>query len=656
MKDNVLYALILLENLCLLNDCDEYPEISPGCIICKDKLKDYKDNKKCQRCKYGYFKTKDEKCVYCSSEKYGGVGCHECGYEGDNIICKECYSDFILRTTYSYDCYCNIPIINDTKSPLLSNAGKCFDCNIQFSNACKKCQLVNIAGTETLKCISCKEGYYLTSEGICVNIMGLIPKIDNCQDYMFSSSEIKFKLTLNDDNFKFKIYNYSNYEIVSETIYSKGLDAFNKKCLTCKNGYFLNDEGICEELTYDKCTFNNIKNNYQKLKNACYTFCNSNNKVTIKLQITQKWKDEVKRYYLYSLDYSTYIEISDYLKDSDDIFVCMSNSGEGDKYSPVNLKNCYYAYYFPENKTYSCTSCSTSLDKQTNTCKESSSSTCTIVNKGTETKPKYVCDGYYYSSSIYALITYDTGEKDYKESYLTALNGCVEAIADTTYYNTKYNCTKCSFKYIPYYSNYYERNICQNLENSLIKERYSYSIYYIDNIKAKNGVCNKGNYFTRDGEYCYKCDHESVGMPGCKGSCSYSNKTDNSLKCTSECKTGYNNNDNYICTQCEENYFINEKGKCEICDDAHFKGINKCIKCGNTAEGGIDNCLYCKSNGEKAICLQCLSNYILSETENKCLLIAKNKELENFIKCDVLTKENNKYSCSKCKIGYTLTM
>ena len=193
---NSVYFLNATENKCILNECDEYPEISPGCIICKDKLKDYKDKKKCQRCKYGYFKTKDEKCVYCSSEKSGGVGCHECGYEGNDIVCKGCYSDYDLGKIYSKDYYCYIPIINDTKSHLLSNIGKCYDCNIQFAGTCKECQLANDTGIETLKCISCIDGYYLTPEGNCVNIMGLIPKIDNCEEYMFSSSDIKFKLTI----------------------------------------------------------------------------------------------------------------------------------------------------------------------------------------------------------------------------------------------------------------------------------------------------------------------------------------------------------------------------------------------------------------------------------------------------------------------------
>ena len=63
--ENCLSLFTLNNNTCELNECEEYPEISPGCIICKDKLNEYKSNGKCQTCKYGYFLTKEEKCVYC---------------------------------------------------------------------------------------------------------------------------------------------------------------------------------------------------------------------------------------------------------------------------------------------------------------------------------------------------------------------------------------------------------------------------------------------------------------------------------------------------------------------------------------------------------------------------------------------------------------
>ena len=175
---NSIYALNIKENECELNECEEYPNISPGCIICKDKLDEYKQNNKCQRCKYGYFKTNDEKCVYCSSEKNGGHACHECEYKKDtngketeNIVCKGCYP------TYSYF-YKNSYSKSDS---FLSNEGKCYNCKILFGENCDNCNLVkNSDGTEKLKCISCKKGYYLSNEGNCVRFVELITKIPYC--------------------------------------------------------------------------------------------------------------------------------------------------------------------------------------------------------------------------------------------------------------------------------------------------------------------------------------------------------------------------------------------------------------------------------------------------------------------------------------------
>ena len=54
-------------NLCELKKCEEYPEISPGCLISKDKLNEYISESKCEACKEGFFKTKEnivQKVVY----------------------------------------------------------------------------------------------------------------------------------------------------------------------------------------------------------------------------------------------------------------------------------------------------------------------------------------------------------------------------------------------------------------------------------------------------------------------------------------------------------------------------------------------------------------------------------------------------------------
>ena len=220
-------------------------------------------------------------------------------------------------------------------------------------------------------------------------------------------------------------------------------------------------------------------------------------------------------------------------------------------------------------------------------------------------------------------------------------------------------------------------------------------------------------------------------MPGCKGGCNFSLKRNNPLKCEGECKTGYiessegicspcgaiskgchechydteypseykgikrlrrfvcdyceegfiqslsgecldcndlglpdctkcevdpKDNNNYICTKCLENFFVNEEGQCETCNAHHFKGItkNKCIECNNTLEGGIDNCPYCEYDGEKVVCNQCLPGYILLISNNSCLEIIKNIELQNIRNCVKLSMENNKLVCIKCKSQYSL--
>ena len=87
------------------------------------------------------------------------------------------------------------------------------------------------------------------------------------------------------------------------------------------------------------------------------------------------------------------------------------------------------------------------------------------------------------------------------------MEGCVQAFANTTYINSKYNCTKCSFMYIPYYNKFFDRIICQNIKAKIIRENsISYDIFKeaTDKVKATNGICDKDYLFTPDGEYCYK--------------------------------------------------------------------------------------------------------------------------------------------------------
>ena len=140
-RNNSLHLSLNKEtNKCEFKNCEEYPEIAPGCIICDDKLEEYKSKNKCQSCKIGYFKTKDDSCIYCRSEKYGGPACFECDYKKNDI----------LQETENIKC-----IFCPNRYHALSSDGKCYDCRLHLSFGCEKCKFTKneIDNTEKLVCI-----------------------------------------------------------------------------------------------------------------------------------------------------------------------------------------------------------------------------------------------------------------------------------------------------------------------------------------------------------------------------------------------------------------------------------------------------------------------------------------------------------------------
>ena len=706
-----IYSLNTKENICELNDCKEYPEISSGCIICKDKLNYYKNQKKCQRCKYGYFKTNDEKCIYCSSEKYGGPGCYECGYETnsngvetENIICKECYSDLDPNQEYCYDDY--YPIFDDTsKSPLLSKEGKCYNCQIQFTDACERCELIKEDnGVDSLKCVSCIEGYYLTPEGNCVYLSNFSTKISNCETIKFSSGEITFEYIVWSDEYGYFNFNSGNLNDVNglyKTIYDNGLNGFEKKCLSCKTGFYLNNEGNCEKLNYEKCSFNNILNNFEKLCEACYDFCNYNDIDNEFENVIIKIKSNNGEFGLNDLNYisrysSSYInKLNTFINDfegSNYIKTCLNNSGEGGENAPENLKHCKNAYYYPDNKTYTCYSCEIYyyLNRNTHLCDKTYVDPCSFENVGTELMPDYRCViDKNYNSITFALIMNENNDIQYLEND-GELKHCVEAKENTSFIESKYNCTKCLSIAIPYYSRYYERIICKNIQDQTNeKELISYEIYNQtqDKAKAINGICEKDYLFTPDGKDCYRCDDEKVGMVGCKGSCTFSNEKNIHLKCDGKCKIGYIESSEGVCTLCSlinkgcyECHYENEYPKeyqgikrkrrfaCDYCMEGYMISFSgKCVSCDSL---GLDNCNKCKvDSNNDYICTKCQDRFFVndegkcqtcSETnfkginQNKCIHCSNSLE-GGIDKCLTCESNGEKVICKQCFPGYILS-
>jgi hypothetical protein len=131
--------------------------------------------------------------------------------------------------------------------------------------------------------------------------------------------------------------------------------------------------------------------------------------------------------------------------------------------------------------------------------------------------------------------------------------------------------------------------------------------------EIKDGKCSIQNAFTPDGENCYLCINDKVGMPGCDGSCTYSIKRINILECEEKkCKSGYletskglcescdlvnkgclnctykedypagysdlKRQRRFECIECDEGYQLAKDGICHHCSEFGFSYCDKCIK------------------------------------------------------------------------------
>ena len=131
--------------ICDIITYDEYPEVTPGCILPINNYTLYINNNKWFSCKYEFFKTKDESCIYCKARKNGGPKCDECQYimknglDTNEVNCKNCLD-----------------------GNMLSLSGRCYNCIDEVGAGCKKCDFEN--GIEKVICLECEKDYALINE------------------------------------------------------------------------------------------------------------------------------------------------------------------------------------------------------------------------------------------------------------------------------------------------------------------------------------------------------------------------------------------------------------------------------------------------------------------------------------------------------------
>ena len=673
---------------CVLITCDEYPEITPGCIICKDKLNDFKPYKKCQSCKENFFKTKDESCVYCKAYKNGGPSCEECEYATD---------DKGIETNQLKCSYC-------PSGNVLSSDGKCLNCQDELGKNCKNCRFMtnDDNSTETLQCVECDDGFNLNSNGHCISHKSYVKYIPYCSDIKY---EVKNNKTI-----------YSQNSTSNDSSSDDNSTAFTviTTCKLCKSGYYKDSNGDCIGLSVDTCSFISLLNSNGSIQlyNECQNFCKGREYASIDYSF-----DFLNNYDINSSDYSiefvlnnfTYInELLEKIDPSFKTFIyeghlCLKNTGKGTKLEPKSLKKCTHTSYREEDNAYDCSECSSgySLNEETGLCEQNVKvginlrpgfSNCPVENIGTVNDPIYSCKYCYDKENMIEVKVESGAIFCLNKTSNTKITGCTEIFANTTYLENVYNCTECELGYISYNNRYQQRKTCEAAFGTTLERKFSLSEDAfkdedLEFVEAVDGKCER-KYFTPDGEKCYQCSDRKVGMVGCKKTCQFNLKRNTVLECeTDGCKTGYLELSKGKCKPCDEvnegciechydNQYLSgyyglkrqRRFVCDVCDEGYLLSTDG--TCHHCKEIGFTNCKKCKYDEDldnDLVCAECEEGYFV-DVEGKCTkcqspqVRGNSKQCINcndvedggIEGCSYCASDGQKITCTICEEGFIL--
>ena len=653
--------------LCDIITYDEYPEVTAGCILPLNNYTIYLENKKCFSCKNGFFKTREESCIYCKARKNGGPKCDECHYikengiETNRINCKTC----------------------DTSVNMLSPIGnRCYRCEDEVGPGCAKCKFEE--ETERVICEICEEGYKKNNENYCTKEYSYDRKISNCLIYESSSISHSNRL----------------------------LSDVRTKCKVCNDGFYL-DEGNCKEIALDTCSFKSMTNFNKSIYDECKKFCEMNYYPIVDYKDNNEKIKNILKSNLKIIDDSLEQDIKDIIEKGK---LCINNVDENN-----GLRKCIKIEYDLNTKNYKCTKCidGYQLDNSNNRCVQK-----TEVEKN-ETKQE--CN----SETIFIKAEKGTFCEKPEGVLRGCANGTTaDTNYVNTIYNCN-NCSagfKSIFSFF-FKRNICLGKFEDEMVNAIGLPEDAY-LGIDKDTDIEDGKCTIEESFTPDGDNCYLCKNSKVGMPGCNGPCTYSLERNNIIECEGECLTGYletskgvcesceivnkgclnckykkdypigysefKRQNRFECTECDEGYQLtkndgichhctefgfthcdkcikninNNELECIKCIDGYFLGnngyctkcvepkvqstLNRCIFCNNTEEGGIEGCDLCFSDNGIITCQQCIKGFILSEEDKKCIKIKEHIDLEKYANCQkVSTIDGVQFDCTKCMENYT---
>ena len=609
---------------------------------CVENAKKNDDNTcECQKDSFG---PNDEFCYKCDDKDYGNQGC-QIKQDSDNCI-------YIISND-ELDCYqCKEGFFEYTR-------GQCFSCEDEIEN-CKDCNFDEVKGN--LKCDKCLDNYYLNEkENIC--------ELDECKEYPERSNGCIIC------NSKFD--EYKNTET----------------CQMCEYGYFMTKEGKCEYCGSEK---NGGPSCYECGYEEDEKGEETDNIICKNCYSAEKYYEKYPGDYYY--DYYLLLKktSNSVLNQDKKCYSCKTELSE-------SCLNCEFRIGNNEERKLVCTLCSSGyylnsdgkcesfIDKieKIKNCKKYKFAINNFIFYYDTTKTKDYFESEYYSAKYINKIL-DINKKPLKSTCLNCEGGY--------YLNDDGLCESLRFEICDGYFIYkYNREYLYDCENLCYKNDYpkiylalednsiNFKIKDIKDITKKDTIINilnnqnfqKYDMVTKNEilnkKLCYKFtnDEEKSRLQGCVGVIWLEGEI--FPQCV-ECKYGYNldidnhkcilvdsniqhckeyGDDKISCIECEQHYYLNKYGNCDICVIDRVIKDKECSKCDDI----VENCYICekdKSKKEVVLCKECKDQYILFEGENKCLLRETIDEKEKLDSCLVFTKNNDKNICKKCKLQFSL--
>jgi hypothetical protein len=484
---------------------------------------------------------------------------------------------------------------------------------------CLKCHF-NEDYTNTL-CDECEEGYYVNSDNKC----------SKCKNVGIPNGNYKV-CSDNDQDINSRKYSCNQYFVLVGTNCIKCPDncpycEYNEvkketECTRCKENYIINSNRKC---TYcgENCEFCKLNENSEPI---CL-FCNS--KYFLSEGKCLNCPNNCKKCKMAENNIIKCVECNKkyalLIGKCEDCPPGCPTCEYNKAYDRIDCKECNYNYAL--NKENLCKSCTEIGGQACDSCG---------YNELSNIFECYKCKGYdsyaYINNKYQCLINSDPNQEN--------LYGCAKANYNEK--ENKYECTECKNEYIPiinehkcrYPSEINLNDFCLQAEkvelesgpkyscikcqipykktkqlNNISDCLYSMNLDYCSigekdlNDKAICTECVKNAYFNQkksicqcnndsfsiDENFCYKCDDEIHGNPGCNATygCQY-----NEL------------NEVLSCNKCKNDYVSYDEGQCYSCSEE----ISNCNKC------------HLNETLEKVICDSCTDLYMLNPDENICEL------------------------------------